>query len=425
MSPALATEKYCEKCKNKVTNAIIECKYCKDVYHRSCALMVYDKGKKYKIKSGANFVCDKHVMEEEGEGECESEGRNVNMADNTTDAANENLLELLKIENAALTSEISILRQENLCLQSQLNDMKVTSDLLQSAVANQIREELQLSINALKREFQTTVESMRDDTKAHKADIDEKLGSIKDTVNSVKYSLQRTSKAQARKVIETGKENHAIDTQEPMQENEGEFTPRNRNAESFYRWQSEKAGTSAPLNTNNSDEGRTTHVFTESEMGKGIEEALQINKAALTASKNITCNKNITEKHGDDLDTERVTNEDEWTDVKSRKKQKERNRPTPLRGTSTEMHETTKLRAVIVKKWFFVSGFEPNTEPDELKNYLENILKIDMVTCHKMTTKHSKQRSSFRVGIPATFKNVILNSNNWPEGVIINYFLNI
>ena len=75
--------------------------------------------------------------------------------------------------------------------------------------------------------------------------------------------------------------------------------------------------------------------------------------------------------------------------------------------------------------WLFVSGFAPETEPQDILNYLKSNNINRKCACEKMKTKNDKVRCSFRLGVPESLEKEINNGDMWPTGTIINNFMNV
>lgn len=97
-------------------------------------------------------------------------------------------------------------------------------------------------------------------------------------------------------------------------------------------------------------------------------------------------------------------------------------RPKPLRGT---LEGAAGLAVAEDYAWLFVSGLAPETEPQQIQDYLmENGFKGKCV-CTKMKTRRDKYRSSFKLAVPRDVSGRIMSGALWPKGVLVNHFLNI
>lgn len=119
------------------------------------------------------------------------------------------------------------------------------------------------------------------------------------------------------------------------------------------------------------------------------------------------------------------TNEDDgWIVVKNRRKRvvDPKIRPNSIEG----IKESSSLKVVTPNShvWLFISRLTTDTTEEEIKNYIKLNADIDC-ECAKITTKWKSRYSSFKVGVQANVKNVVLNENFWPKGVLVNNFLNL
>lgn len=97
-------------------------------------------------------------------------------------------------------------------------------------------------------------------------------------------------------------------------------------------------------------------------------------------------------------------------------------RPPPSRGTK-EAPQNLKIAQRYT--WLFISGFEPDTQSEDVLQYIrENGHDLKCI-CEKMKTKKSNQRSSFKLGVPKSIVGDINTGSFWPKGATINHFMNL
>lgn len=112
--------------------------------------------------------------------------------------------------------------------------------------------------------------------------------------------------------------------------------------------------------------------------------------------------------------------ETDWQVVQRKSKAR---RPEPTKGVRENVTQLS-VAAPRSQAWFFLSGFGPNTSPENILQYLmENGLQNCL--CFKMKTKKDKWRSSFKLAAPANKKKEIMSPDLWPSGIIANHFLNL
>ena len=126
-----------------------------------------------------------------------------------------------------------------------------------------------------------------------------------------------------------------------------------------------------------------------------------------------------------------------WTTVESRKTKKmaryeEKNwesrktpiekRPAPTRGTKESDFDLLVADKI---EWLFVSGFDPETQNQHITEYIKKHGINKNCICEKMNTKRDKERSSFRLGVPAEYVNEVMSGSMWPVGIVVNFFMNI
>lgn len=99
-------------------------------------------------------------------------------------------------------------------------------------------------------------------------------------------------------------------------------------------------------------------------------------------------------------------------------------RPAPTIGTNSETHT---LKAIQPRSlcWIFVSKLDMKTQPEDIIQFLNQHNPGEGYQCIKMKTQKDHIYSSFRLGVPVDKKHSIMDADLWPEGTVINHFLNI
>lgn len=143
-------------------------------------------------------------------------------------------------------------------------------------------------------------------------------------------------------------------------------------------------------------------------------------KSASTSESNI---QEILDKSSGDIEQE------PWIEVKTKKTQalSKKHRLAPLKGSN---ENESSLKAAKQSRshelsWIFVSGLDPNTTEQDVKNFLEQFNINSKLHCFKMLTKTDKIKSSFKIGVPCMMKEQIMSPDIWPVGVLINHFQNL
>ncbi|KAL3287016.1 hypothetical protein HHI36_001502 [Cryptolaemus montrouzieri] len=96
-----------------------------------------------------------------------------------------------------------------------------------------------------------------------------------------------------------------------------------------------------------------------------------------------------------------------WREVVKKRNPKQ-TRPVPIKG------EMDKFSLTIAEQQscLFLSGLDPDIEPEEVKEYIDTTFKISS-KCEKMKTKKDRFKSSFKVYVPTDSKQQVLNENMW------------
>lgn len=98
------------------------------------------------------------------------------------------------------------------------------------------------------------------------------------------------------------------------------------------------------------------------------------------------------------------------------------NRPKPLRGTD---ESTGLLKTASKPEFLFLSGLAPEVNSNDVMNFLKSKGLEKRSQCEKIQTKKDKYQASFRLTIPSGEHKKFMDANLWPEGVLINHFINI
>lgn len=117
------------------------------------------------------------------------------------------------------------------------------------------------------------------------------------------------------------------------------------------------------------------------------------------------------------------TLEEKWTEVEYKHQRRTRirqSRPAPIKG---EM-DIFNMKIAEQQCCLFLSGLNPNTTSEQVKECIDETFKIDC-KCEKMKTRKDKFKSSFKIYIPVDSKNKVLSGNMWGRGIVINHFLHL
>ncbi|KAG5873960.1 hypothetical protein JTB14_030662 [Gonioctena quinquepunctata] len=124
--------------------------------------------------------------------------------------------------------------------------------------------------------------------------------------------------------------------------------------------------------------------------------------------------------------------ENKWLEIKRKTKkrtyinknlQEIQLRPAPLRGTV----ESGNILLKVAKRasTIFITGLDPATKPEVVIEHLKQNNLGENSTCEKMRTKKDRMVSSFKLTVPQQLKNQIMAPELWPNGTMINHFLNL
>lgn len=90
--------------------------------------------------------------------------------------------------------------------------------------------------------------------------------------------------------------------------------------------------------------------------------------------------------------------------------------------TITGVKESTKLTGVERNRWVFVSRMHPDTTIKDVTDYLtENEFVVK--ECHKLEIRASGH-SAFKIAVPESSMDLILDGNKWPRNTIVREFYN-
>lgn len=121
-----------------------------------------------------------------------------------------------------------------------------------------------------------------------------------------------------------------------------------------------------------------------------------------------------------------INSNDDWKLVSKKRGTKNVNnkRPDPKIGTNSETHTLKAIQARSLC-WIFVSRLDKETQSEDIIKFLKQHNPGEGYQCTKMKTHKDHIYSSFRLGVPTDKKLSILDAELWPEGTVINHFLNI
>ncbi|KAL3283721.1 hypothetical protein HHI36_024039 [Cryptolaemus montrouzieri] len=96
-----------------------------------------------------------------------------------------------------------------------------------------------------------------------------------------------------------------------------------------------------------------------------------------------------------------------WREVVKKRNPKQ-TRPVPIKGAMDKFSLTIAEQ----QSCLFLSGLDPDIEPEEVKEYIDTTFKMSS-KCEKMKTKKDRFKSSFKVYVPTDSKQQVLNENMW------------
>lgn len=94
----------------------------------------------------------------------------------------------------------------------------------------------------------------------------------------------------------------------------------------------------------------------------------------------------------------------------------------PMIGTSKLEGSNCGIGVVTKLSWIFASRFETRTEKMAVEEYVSNICGGEKIVCEEIQTRYPSYKS-FKVGFPQQFTSLVLDSEKWPEGILINKYI--
>lgn len=76
-------------------------------------------------------------------------------------------------------------------------------------------------------------------------------------------------------------------------------------------------------------------------------------------------------------------------------------------------------------RWFFVTGFDPKTGPNDIKDFLVKKGLDRSCVCEQIRTRRDRFCSSFKIGVMSDLRDRVMDADLWPCGVSVNHFLNL
>jgi hypothetical protein len=98
--------------------------------------------------------------------------------------------------------------------------------------------------------------------------------------------------------------------------------------------------------------------------------------------------------------------------------EKNKMRSKPLIGSSTA---TSTLSSIPKNVHLHVSRLSPDTEAEKLQAYLRPFV-ISISSCEKLKSKRPEVYSSFRISLPASELEKVMDPQIWPQGISINRY---
>lgn len=116
-----------------------------------------------------------------------------------------------------------------------------------------------------------------------------------------------------------------------------------------------------------------------------------------------------------------IINIDQDADPKSEINSKPRKKPkTLLVGKSNFANLNLKAAEKVSVKHFHVTNMDPETEIDQLRDYLSTF--CPDIKVEKLKARYPELYSSFKLSLPEQDVEKIMIPENWPEGVVLNHF---
>ena len=95
-----------------------------------------------------------------------------------------------------------------------------------------------------------------------------------------------------------------------------------------------------------------------------------------------------------------------------------KSKPIVGKSFSTSLTGVPKIKKTTAV--FHVSRLHPDTDVNSLITFMSSI--SSDITCEKLNSKMPEVYSSFKITIPASLTETVMNSEFWPNGVTINKF---
>ena len=83
------------------------------------------------------------------------------------------------------------------------------------------------------------------------------------------------------------------------------------------------------------------------------------------------------------------------------------------------------LKVIEANKSIFISRFSFDTTENDIHHYIKlklNVSELDLIV-NKFNYKYSRAKASFRLTVPETYFNTIINENFWPKNTFIREFI--
>ena len=77
------------------------------------------------------------------------------------------------------------------------------------------------------------------------------------------------------------------------------------------------------------------------------------------------------------------------------------------------------MKAIEKKFNYFVTGLHPDKTTNDMKEHLREIVNVEI---EKLNLERSERITSFKLKIPSSEKDKILQDTLWPKGVVTNRF---
>ena len=114
-----------------------------------------------------------------------------------------------------------------------------------------------------------------------------------------------------------------------------------------------------------------------------------------------------------------LTNETEWKTVNRIRKRK---KSSAFSGTSTNSDLTLQICPKISHKWLFVSRMGKDVTTQDMENYLKSKASGDYIVEKLVPRMIDPNYSSFKVGVPLSVADTVIDPAFWPSKVFVNRF---